>query len=328
LKSKKKWRRCWGHRWTASDPDGHGHRGRAPARRRADVSAIASPRASARRPQAERNVQRARGGPEPEALHRHPGRQGVRHALAAARLRRVDGRPLAHRHPAGQPRHDLEGEAEPLDLAVDGRLAAGGAELQVLDRLPAVQRHHGRAAFARVEDRYLQLRVPDSGRGAAPHPETASSGRSVTPTSAGPPARRSGRRAGAWPTSAEPSRTRSVRSGARVRARSRRAASSGFSSSPMTASAPRPARAAGAVRLRLNQERPALLPSSGVSGQAAHARQLEPLLDCPELRGEFTHEPWTASDLARVLARLEERGQLRERLPPASLVVGRPHAGR
>ena len=37
VQKKKKWRRCWGHRWTASDPDGHGHRGRAPARRRADV---------------------------------------------------------------------------------------------------------------------------------------------------------------------------------------------------------------------------------------------------------------------------------------------------
>jgi hypothetical protein len=40
LKSKKKWRRCWGRRWAASNPDGHGDRGRAPARHRADVRGI------------------------------------------------------------------------------------------------------------------------------------------------------------------------------------------------------------------------------------------------------------------------------------------------
>jgi hypothetical protein len=50
-----------------------------------------------------------------------------------------------------------------------------------------------------------------------------------------------------------------------------------------------------------------------MSGQAARARQLEPLLDCPELREEFTHEPRTTSELARVLARLDER---RELTPP------------
>ena len=63
----KKWRRCWEHRWTSSDPDGDGDRWRAPIRYHADVRdawAAAGPYYRWQRPPRARPPRR----PSPRAL--------------------------------------------------------------------------------------------------------------------------------------------------------------------------------------------------------------------------------------------------------------------
>jgi hypothetical protein len=76
------------------------------------------------------------------------------------------------------------------------------------------------------------------------------SGRSLSDTIAGAPPKRSGTRAGADDTTAEPVISTSVSKGALVRAISRFTNGSTSSPRPITSSTPRPARAAGIVRLR------------------------------------------------------------------------------